>query len=295
MARIDVLGAGFNSAGRGDGVARAPAALRHAGLIPAASASGSHEIRDLGDVTFSTPVPLRGDRSGLLAEEALTSMINNVHRKVAASLTDDAFVLLLGGDCAVLLGALTACQEVHGATGLLFMDGHEDAWPPAASLTGEAADCELGLALGVTEAGILTDEIQALRPETTALLGPRDSAELVEHGIASLRGSLWFATDQDLTGRIARSVADAIATIERSAPRWWLHVDLDVLATDQLSAVDYPQPGGLTWEQLTELTSSALRRPACAGWTLTIYNPDLDEQGHGAARTVRYVEEALRP
>ncbi|GAA2646488.1 arginase family protein [Nonomuraea recticatena] len=289
--RIDVLGAGFNSAGVRTGVARGPHALRRAGLV--ARAGRSHEVRDVGDVAFSEPVPRRGEASRLLAEQALTSMLAEVRRKVEAIMAGGAFPLLVGGDCAVLPGALAACRSVHGSVGLLFVDGHEDAWPPADSTTGEAADCELGLALGVTSADVGPEPAPVLRPEATALLGPRDSEELREHGVASLRGSLWFANDRELSGRVAAAADDAIATIERSASRWWLHVDLDVLATDQLAAVDYPQPGGLRWEELTELTAVALRRPGCAGWSLTIYNPDLDADGHEAERIVGYVEQAL--
>lgn len=314
MARIVVLGAGFNSAGPRDGVARAPQALRRAGLVAAASArhdkgtsaghdrgtsarpgtgtSARHDVRDAGDVAFGEPLPVRGE-TGLLAEEALASMVAGVRRSVATVLADGAFPLLVGGDCPVLLGALAACRDVHGPAGLLFVDGHEDAWPPAASPTGEAADCELGLALGLTDTGLLPEPTPLLRAEAAALLGPRDAAELMEQGVRSLRGSLWFASDRELTGRIAESVADAAATVERSAARWWLHVDLDVLATDQLPAVDYPQPGGLTWAELTDLTALALGRPACAGWSLAIYNPDLDEDGHQAARIVRYAHDSL--
>ncbi|MBB6352245.1 arginase [Nonomuraea muscovyensis] len=305
MTRVEVVGAGFNSAGRGDGVARAPQALRRAGLVAAVSAR--HDVEDAGDVAFGVPVPERG-RSGLLAEEALASMVGGVRRRVAEILAGGGFPLLVGGDCPVLLGALAACRDVHGSAGLLFVDGHEDAWPPAVSTTGEAADCELGLALGVTATGVLPTGVlpggvlaggvlaepgPLLRAEATALLGPRDGAELLAHGVASLRESLWFATDRDLTGRVAEKTADAVATVEGAAARWWLHVDLDVLATDQLAAVDYPQPGGLTWAELTEITATALRRPGCAGWSLAIYNPDLDEDGHEAARIVRYVEDAL--
>jgi arginase len=39
--------------------------------------------------------------------------------------------------------------------------------------------------------------------------------------------------------------APAAATAALPAP-WWLHTDLDVLATADFAAVDYPQPGGLT-------------------------------------------------
>jgi len=73
----------------------------------------------------------------------------------------------------------------------------------------------------------------------------------------------------------------ATARLLRRADNWWLHVDLDVLSTDALPAVDYPQPGGLRWSELEALTAAALRAPGCLGMTLCIYNPDLDP----AART----------
>jgi arginase len=72
---------------------------------------------------------------------------------------------------------------------------------------------------------------------------------------------------------------------------WWLHVDLDVLASDQLAAVDYPQAGGLTWVELTELVGTALSRRGCLGWTLCIYNPDLDPDRTGTRKIVDFVKE----
>ena len=73
-------------------------------------------------------------------------MIGQVRDAVAAARGSGRFPLLVGGDCPVILGALSALQADHGRPGLLFVDGHEDAWPPRLSPTGEAADCELGLA-----------------------------------------------------------------------------------------------------------------------------------------------------
>ena len=54
---------------------------------------------------------------------------------------------------------------------------------------------------------------------------------------------------------LTRSV---LSRLQRGTNGWWLHVDLDVLSTDSLPAVDYPQPGGLNWEQLEKLTATAL-------------------------------------
>jgi arginase len=66
-----------------------------------------------------------------------------------------------------------------------------------------------------------------------------------------------------------------------------------VLATAELATVDYQQPGGLTWSQLAELTSAALATQGCAGWSICIYNPDLDPDCSGADATVRYITGAI--
>src|SRR4029077_15707326 len=147
---IEVIGAGFNSAGTMTGVARAPRALRSAALIE--GLRSRHRVTDSGDIRFAPPSPTRSSESGLLAEESLVSMIAGVDRAIEAAWRRRQLPLLLGGDCPVFIGALAAGRKAFGEMGLLFVDGHEDAWPPATSPTGEAADCELGLALGVTTA-----------------------------------------------------------------------------------------------------------------------------------------------
>lgn len=74
---------------------------------------------------------------------------------------------------------------------------------------------------------------------------------------------------------------------------WWLHVDLDVLDADQLPAVDYPQPGGLSWGELDVITAAALTSPGCVGWSVCIYNPDLDPDRSGAGHILDYLGGAL--
>ena len=174
----------------------------------------------------------------------------------------------------MILGALAALQAEAGRPGLLFVDGHQDAWPPRASPTGEAADCELGLALRLFDAGLslqLRVVLPRIDPADVAAVGPRDTAELAAAGVASLDGQLGALIRP--AGLTADRYAAALAGLP---PPWWLHTGLDVLAAGELAAVDYPQPGGLTWRQLTGLTATALTTDGCAGWSVCIYNPDLD-------------------
>ncbi len=272
---VEVVGVGFNSAGVDTGVARAPAALRAAGLVRAVGG------RDAGNVAFAGLRPERGPRSGLLAEDALVSMVGEVRLAVEEAYRRGTFPLVVGGDCPVLLGALAASPGV----GMLFVDGHEDAWPPRESTTGEAADCELGLALGFTPANL--PSLPLIEAGVVAMLGPRDAAELAQAGVPSVRDRVWLKTDEDLHGHVAECTGNALDHLRTE--RFWLHVDLDVLSTESLAAVDYPQRGGLDWDELGEITHGALGDRRCAGMSVTIYNPDLDPGRDGARRIVDYL------
>lgn len=303
-----MVGVPFNSSGTFDGVALAPAALREAGLMTALRAAGV-EVRDRGDLELGPMSPLRDPASHVIAPTALTGMIRAVRGEVDEIVRAERFALVLGGDCPVLLGCLGAPGLVAPVTGvpglgapgfeppgLLFADGHEDAWPPAASPTGEAADMELGFALGRSIDGLQDDllvELPRLDPGRVVVIGARDASELAEAGVASIGGTVEIVRPD----AIARDGAERLgmATMERlvGAGRGWFHVDLDVLATTSLAAVDYPQPGGLDWTALTALSRGALAHPAVAGWDVTIYNPDIDPGRTGARRIVQFVVDVL--
>jgi hypothetical protein len=55
-----------------------------------------------------------------------------------------------------------------------------------------------------------------------------------------------------------------------------------------------PQAGGLTWGKLTDLVGAALSTRDCLGWTLRIYNPDLDPDRAGAWKIVDFVGQFRR-
>jgi len=287
---VIVIGAPFNSAGRPDGVAAAPRALRHAGLM----ARLSH-AQDAGDVDVGVLRQVREQHSGLLALDGLLAMTASLSRTVAGSLRDGEQPLVIGGDCPVLLGCLRGCTDAVGDVGLLFVDGHEDAWPPARSTTGEAADCELGLILGLYREELpetLTRLLPTLDPRGVVALGPRDLDELTAHAIDSLADVITIHTAERIGADDDAATACAVEATDRILSRvrhWWLHIDLDVLSTEALPAVDYAQSGGLSWSVLEAVTAAALNAPGCLGITVCIYNPDLDPNRAHARRIVEFV------
>jgi arginase len=289
--RIGLVGVPFNSAGFPGGEARAPAALRATGLVEALHEFA--DVHDYGDVALPEPSPERDSTTGIIAPANLVAMVAAVRALVAQAISHGDVPLVIGGECPLLLGCLAAARDAYGRVGLLFFDGHEDAWPPHQSTTGEAADMELGFALGLTASGVQDFDalLPLVRPGDAIVLGPRDRDELAAANVPSFASTVTFRDDQALLATDLDAASKALTRqLHAAANHWWFHLDLDVLATQSLSAIRYPQPGGLSWPHIETIAAAALQAPGLVGWNITIYNPDLDLDGSGAVRIVTFLE-----
>jgi arginase len=126
------------------------------------------------------------------------------------------------------------------------------------------------------------------------MLGPRDRRLLDEEGVPSIAPRVGSFVDGATLVEDPKGIGEA--AVRRLAARpggFWLHVDLDVLSTEALAAIDYPQPGGLDWDALSDIATAALAEPATEGWDVTIYNPDLDPERTAAARICRFLGDAV--
>jgi arginase len=295
MSTIEVIGVPFDGYGRPDNQSHAAAALRAAGL---AAAFRGREIVVKSDTKLPAQSGERAPGSGLMNEPAVIAMADALRADVCAGLSEGHFPFIYGADCSVLLGAVPALRDTVGEAGLVFLDGHEDATTPEASPDGEVANMEIALLLGLGGARApeaLRKRLPALGLETLAMLGPRDSTWIRQLGVPSLveRGVLLY-TPEAIASDPARCARQAVEHVASRTSRWWLHTDLDILSADEFAAggvspEDPLLPGGLRWDELTEIVSAALQAGGCAGWSLTIYNPNLDPDGSEARRIVRFV------
>lgn len=270
-----------------------PAVLREQGLVFRLGA------RDFGDVV---PPPYRDfvrEPGRPRNEEEVAAYTNALATRVASAAYDEEFVLLLGGDCSIVLAGLLGMKRLgHERVGLVYVDAHADFATPDTSYTGSAASMCLGLAVGRGETALahLGGDAPLVRSEDVVVIGRRDELEEPLYDEEALRASAAL----DLTHAVVREqgpYATARAALERVTRReldgFWIHLDADVLDPSVIPAVDSPEPNGLMLDELVEVLTPLVRHPRALGLELTIYDPFLDPDRTSAARLTSLLERVL--
>ena len=276
MTNWTILGIPIDSSGKRTGVERMPDALRTAGLTELLDA------QDRGDLPVAIDDPQRDPATGMIGFGAVCTASSAIQAAVTDMLAAGERPLLIGGCCTLLIGVAAALKTQVGSVGLAFVDGHLDFYDGHSSPTGEAADMELAILTGHGPGGLI-DLVGApplLDPAHIVALGYRDERK------AELDGA---PDPNELTPQMTRySVYDVrregfvslgyeIAERFADTPgRFWLHLDLDVLDQEVMSAVDYPMLEGLAWDELRALIYPLAQSSALIGMDVTIYNPLLD-------------------
>lgn len=280
-----LLGVPSDCSGRFAGCQLMPAALRAAGLVEALG------LTDAGNLQVVMADPVRDPGTGVIGLHDLLNLSAVVRDGARELLTAGHTPLLIGGDCTVLIGVAAAMAHTHPDAGLLFIDGHLDCYDGLTSPTGEGADMELAVLLGQGAAPLVQfgSRVPAFADDRVVVLGPSDEADAAAHGAPDPRrfapGTRIIGVDE-LVCDPAAHVQSALAALDAAATGFWLHLDLDVLSEHEMPAVDYPNPRGLTVEQLRAVLVPAFASPRLIGASVVILNPTLDTADGASARRV---------
>jgi arginase len=287
-----LLGAPWDCSGTARGEARAPEALRRAGLTDRVAV-------DLGDAATVIADHRRDETTGV---RALPDTIAAAHALATALDTGmrghpGRRPLVVGGDCSVLLGVFAHLSRALGGVGLWLVDGHPDYLDAHASDTGETADLELAVLTGAGPPSLtgLGQAVPMVASRHAALIGHRtvglDPASAAE--LARLPDDL-LAIDADAVlgdphgaGRRAAAWADTLRL------PMWLHLDVDVLDPSIMPAVTYPQDGGPDLDQLAAVLTPLAAAPGLLGVSVADFRPDLDPDGRHAAGLVTLLDRLL--
>ncbi len=283
--KIALIGAPSSAAAFLAGSERAPAALRAAGLAEKLRAAG-YEVVDHGDCAprlFADDDDHRRARN--LPE--IVAGLNDLRVRAEAAVKSGAFVLVLGGDCAQVIGLLTGARRYYKHVSLLWVDRDADLNTPATTPSGRIDGMVVAhiIGRGAPELVRFWGEPPLVREPDVTLFGlermdPPEQEALTRSPIRQVS-----AADVRSQGA-AKAAREALAHLH--SREFVLHLDTDVLAHQDFAAVNVPDAaaGGLRFDELHAALNEFAKSKNLLGMDVAQYNPDKDPDGGGAKKLV---------
>lgn len=273
------------------GVEKAPNVLRQEGFL---------KNEQLVEVPNLNPYySNERSKSGILNEKLLREFSLRLLDTVLEAKKQGEFPIVLGGDCSILLGTTSALKLSQPQCGLITLDGHADFYYPHESTTGEAADMDVALVAGHGPNSLVNIHGQGpyIMEENIIHIGQRDQKETREYDSHQIQETDIHCLSLE---EIKKNGIEKITTkikellLKDSIKEYWLHFDTDVIDDEINPAVDYRLEGGLSIEECKHMLKSILNTQKIAGISISIYNPNLDQERIIAKRIIELFEEELR-
>jgi arginase len=290
--KIALIGAPSSAAAFSPGSEKAPAALRGAGLVERLQSAG-YEVTDYGDCA---PRLFADDEEHKRARNlpAIVAALNDLKLRAEVAVKSGALVLVLGGDCAQVIGLLTAARRYYKHINLLWFDRDADLNTPASTPSGRIDGMVLAhiIGRGAPELVRFWGEPPIVRePDVTlfgvARLDPPEEEFLNKSPLRHV-----YASDIQSKGASA-TAREALTHVHADSREFVLHFDLDVIAKEDLPAVNVPGSGGLRIDDVRAALREFAAHKNLLGVNVAQYNPDKDPDGSGAKQIVDLLTEAL--
>jgi agmatinase len=178
-------------------------------------------------------------------------MIDRVHQIVGDLVQKEKFVVLLGGEHSLSLGAVRACREAFPALSVLQLDAHAD-------LRNEYLGTKYGQAC-------VMRRILEVCP-------------ICQVGVRSLS---WeekrFSAEKKLKSfymsELASSMASLNGIVDSLSRDVYITIDVDVLDPSIMPAVGTPEPDGMSWRQILAIVKTVTRHRHVVGVDLMEFCP----------------------
>lgn len=290
--KIALIGACSSAAAFLPGTEKAPAALRTAGLVDKLRAAG-FEVTDLGDCP---PRLFADDEEHRRARNlpAIVAGLNDLKVHAEAAVKSGALALVLGGDCAQVIGLLAGARRYYKHVNLLWMDRDADLNTPASTPSGRIDGMVVAhiIGRGAPELVRFYSESPLVREPDVLLFGlERVDPPEQEFLSKSPMRHVWSADIQKKGA--PKSAKDALAHLHTESREFILHLDTDIIAQEEFAAVNVPGSGGLRLEEVRAALREAVSQKTLLGLDVAQYNPDLDPDGSGAQKLVALLVDSL--
>jgi agmatinase len=179
------------------------------------------------------------------------TMSQRVYQATSSLLRNSKFVVMLGGEHSISLGAIRAHKEKYANCSVLQLDAHTD-------LRDEYLGTKFGHAC-------VMRRVEELCPITQVGIRAISTAEKEYTVSKGLRPFYYQQNDLSLP------VEKIIETLTENV---YVSIDLDVFDPSIMSAVGTPEPGGILWHQALSLLRSLSKKRNIIGFDIVELCPD---------------------
>jgi arginase len=291
---IALLGAPTSAAGLAGGQEGAPAALRAAGLTDRLSSAG-FQITDYGDCA---PRLYKADDEHPRARNVsqVLAILEELRPKVEIAVKSGALPVILGGDDSVVLAAIAGARRYYRNVSLISMDRDAGLNVPATTPSG----CVDGMVIshvigrGAPELVRFWGEPPLVREPDVAVFGIDRVDEPEQRSLVRSPLHRYLAVDLKNRG-LAAGAQEALDTMHGSRHEFVLLLDLDVIASEDFAATNFPGTGGLSLEEVRQALTVFARQPTLGAFVIAGYNPARDTDSKAAKTIIDLLAYVLSP
>jgi arginase len=290
--KLALIGAPSSAAGFLPGSEKAPAALRAAGIVEKLQSIG-YEVTDYGDCA---PRLFADDEEHKRARNLpeIVASLNDLKPRAELAVKSGSLVLVLGSDCAQIIGLLTGARRYYRHVNLLWIDRDADLNTPASTPSGRLDGMVLASIIGRGSPELVRfwGEPPLVREPDTLIFGLARLDPPEQEFLAHSPMRHMLAADIQTTGA-AKAANNAIAQLHADNREFMLHLDLDVIAQEEFPATNVPGSGGLSFGETQAALMEFAKHKNLLGLDVAQYNPDKDPDGSSAKKLIDLLAEVL--
>lgn len=172
------------------------------------------------------------EQKGLRNYDEIIDVNQKLNKEVSASIENNRFPLVLGGDRSIAVGSVSAISKHYNNLGVIWYDAHGDLNIPEESPSGNIHGMPLRILTGEGPKELLELNSNVIKPENIVLIGMRDLDKVERQFIKDHNIKTFTMSDIDKLG--IKEVIENTIEYLKSRNVDGVHLSLDVDALDHL-------------------------------------------------------------
>ncbi|WJC85595.1 arginase [Staphylococcus aureus] len=287
---IDIIGAPSTFGQRKLGVDLGPTAIRYAGLISRLKQLDL-DVYDQGDIKVPAVniEKFHSEQKGLRNYDEIIDVNQKLNKEVSASIENNRFPLVLGGDHSIAVGSVSAISKHYNNLGVIWYDAHGDLNIPEESPSGNIHGMPLRILTGEGPKELLELNSNVIKPENIVLIGMRDLDKGERQFIKDHNIKTFTMSDIDKLG--IKEVIENTIEYLKSRNVDGVHLSLDVDALDPLETPGTGTRvlGGLSYRESHFALELLHQSHLISSMDLVEVNPLIDSNNYTAEQAVSLV------